>query len=39
MGQSIVLRINQVLALNLNSVTLTGGNCNITFGWIETTGL
>jgi hypothetical protein len=39
MGQTVVLRgTAQVLALNLNSVTLTGGNCNITFQWIEAAG-
>lgn len=40
MGQSIVLRgTTEQIALNLNAVTLTGGSCDITFQWIETTGL
>lgn len=40
MGQSVVLRgTAQQLAVNLNGVTLTGGSCDVTFQWIETTGL
>ena len=40
MGQSIVLRgTAQQLAVNLNGVTVTGGSFNITFSWIETSGL
>ena len=39
-GQSIVLRgTAQQLAVNLNGVTLTGGSCDVSFDWIETTGL
>lgn len=40
MGQSIVLRgTAQQLAVNLNGVTVTGGSFDITFQWMETTGL
>jgi|SRR6185503_15266324 len=40
MGQSVTLRgTAQQLAINLNSVTLTGGSCDINYQWIETTGL
>jgi hypothetical protein len=38
-GQSVTLRgTAQQIAVNLNSVTLTGGTCNVTFRWVETTG-
>jgi hypothetical protein len=40
MGQSIVLRgTAQQLAVNLNGATVTGGSFDITFEWMETTGL
>ncbi len=40
MGQAIVLRgTAQQAAINFNGVTLTGGNCDIRYTWIETTGL
>lgn len=40
MGQSVALRgTTQQLAVNLNGVTVTGSSFNITFQWIETTGL
>lgn len=40
MGQSIVLRgTAQQLAVNLNSTTVTGGSFDITFEWIESSGL
>lgn len=39
-GQSITLRgTAQQLAINLNGLTLTGGSCDASFDWIETTGL
>lgn len=35
-GQAIVLRgINDVLAINLNGVTMTGGLCNVSIEWTE----
>jgi hypothetical protein len=39
-GQSVVLRgTAQQVAINLNGTTLTGGSCDVTFRWIETTGI
>jgi hypothetical protein len=40
MGQSVVLRgTAQQLGINLNGATTGGAACNVTFRWIETTGL
>jgi hypothetical protein len=36
LGQAVVLRgINQVLSINLNGVTMTGGLCNFAVEWTE----
>lgn len=40
MGQSVFLRgTAQQIAVNLNGATISGASCDVTFDWIESTGL